>query len=94
MDGSFSSENQIAGNTTNIRGRVQIFGSEPHTFVGIVDQNGSEYSIYPQSQEQVLRTLQGYLVDFTVMLLDEAQGYGSLFLRGGTVTVISWKVIE
>ena len=94
LDGSFPSEHLNAENSQNIRARVRIFGSEPRTFVGLVSEEGREYSVYPQSQEQVLAGLQGYLIDFTVVLLDEAHGYGSLFLRDGTVTVISWRIIE
>ena len=94
LDGSFPSEHLNTGNSINISGRVQIYGNEPHTFVGIVSEDRKVYSVYPQSQEQVLMGLQGYLINFTVVLLDEAQGYGSLFLRDGTVTVISWKIKE
>ena len=93
LDGSFntglSTENSII-----IRGSVRIYGNEPFTYIGIIDQNGLGYSVSPQSQVPVLTELQGYLIDFTVVLLDEPQGYGSLFLQGGTVTVLSWKIIE
>ena len=83
-----------AENTAKILGKIQIYGSEPHTFVGIIDENGREYAVYPPSQEENLRKLQGHLIEFTVILLDEPQGYGSLFLKGETVTPVSWKVIQ
>jgi hypothetical protein len=79
-------------NITNIRGRVEIYGNEPRTFVGIVDENGIEYAVYPPSVGEELRKLQGYLIDFTVVLLDEPQGFSSLLLRGGTVTPIKWEL--
>jgi hypothetical protein len=80
------------GNTIKITGKIQIYGNEPHTFVGIVAEDGAEYAVYPPSKEEELRTLQGYLIEFTVVLLDEPQGFGSLFLKGGTVTPIEWTV--
>ena len=80
--------------TMKIVGRIQIFGNVPHTYVGIVDEDGTQYSVYPPLQDDHLRMLQGRLVEFSVVLLDEGQGYGSLFLRGGTVTALSWEIIE
>ena len=87
-----SMENRME-NTTTIRGKIQIYGSEPHTFVGIVAENGTEYAVFPPSKEEELRMLQGYLIEFTVVLSDEPQGFGSMFLRGGTVTPIEWKIL-
>ena len=82
------------GGDRKIIGTVQIYGSEPHTFVGIVDQDKTEYAVYPASMEDELRKLQGYLIEFTVIFLDEPQGYGSLFLKGGTVTPVKWEIIQ
>jgi hypothetical protein len=81
-------------NTTKITGRVVIYGNEPHTFVGIVGEDGTEYAVYPSDQEEKLRALQGHLIEFTVVLLNESQGYGSLFLKGGTVTPVTWEIIQ
>jgi len=81
-------------NMTKLTGRVQIYGSEPHTFVGIVDENGTEFAVYPPEQEEKLRKLQGHLIEFTVIFLDEPQGYGSLFLKGGTVNPVKWEIIR
>ena len=81
-------------NTLTITGKVQIYGNEPNTFVGIISEDGVEYSVYPQSEEEKLRAFQGNLLEFTVILLEEGRGYGSLFLRGGTVTPVSWKIIQ
>ena len=81
-------------NTAKITGSVRIYGSEPHTFVGIVDENGIEYAVYPPSKEEELRKLQGYLIAFTVVFLDEPKGEGGLYLKGGTVTPLSWEIIR
>ena len=79
--------------TMKILGQIQVYGSEPHTFAGIVAQDGIMYAIYPPSREDELRELQGHLIEFTVTLLDEPKGFGSLFLRGGTVTPLSWEIM-
>ena len=84
--------NENRGTITTITGRVEIYGNEPHTFVGIIDENGIEYAVYPSSKENELRQLQGYIIDFTVLLLNEPQGFGSLFLKGGTVEPIGWEL--
>ena len=81
-------------NTVKITGKVQIYGSVPHTYVGIIDEKGNQYSVYPPSKEEELMGLQGHLVEFTVVLLDEPQGYGSMFLKGGTVTPLEWEIIR
>ena len=87
-DPPVSSEETIV----KITGRVQIYGNEPHTYVGIIDENGTEYAVHPDSVANELRSLQGYLIEFTVVFLDDIQTYGSMFLRGGTVTPIEWVV--
>ena len=81
-------------NTTTITGSVRVFGNEPHTYVGIVDEAGVQYSVYPPEKEAELSKLQGRLINFTVILLAQPQGLGGLFLKGGTVTPVSWEVIE
>ena len=82
------------GGTAKIIGTIQVFGNEPRTFVGIVDQDKTEYAVYPPSREEELRRLQGHLIEFTVVFLDEPHGPGSLFLKGGTVTPIKWEIIQ
>jgi len=82
-------------NTTKITGKVQIYGNEPHTFVGIIDHHDStEYAVYPPSIEEELRRLQGRLIEFTIVKQDEPMGLGGLQLNGGTVTVIEWRIIR
>jgi len=85
-----------AGNTVRITGRVCIYGNEPFTFVGIVEENGTEYAVYPRSTEDELRSLdlQGHLIVFTVVFLDESKGEGGLYLKGGTITPLSWEIIR
>ena len=89
-----STEGQGTKNLIKIIGRVQIYGSEPHTFVGIVDERENEYAVYPPEKENELRRLQGHLIEFTVVFLEKPQAYGSLFLKGGTVTPVTWEIIR
>jgi len=58
-------------NTVKIIGQIQIYGNEPHTFVGIVDENNIEYAVYPPQIEKKLRPLQGNLIEFSVVVLDD-----------------------
>ena len=81
-------------NTIKITGRVEVYGNVPHTYVGIAAEDGNQYAIYPVDMEEQLKGLQGHLIEFTVELLDEGRGYGSLFLRGGTVTPLSWEILQ
>jgi hypothetical protein len=81
--------------TSKITGRVQVYGNEPFTFVGIVDEAGIEYAVYPYSKEAELVWLQGHLIEFTVIFLDDPpRTEASLTLRGGTVTPVSWVIIR
>jgi hypothetical protein len=77
-----------------IVGKVQIYGTDPFTFVGILDQNGSEYAVYPPEKEEEIRTLQGHLIEFQVVFANEQRSYGGLFLEGGTVIPVTWKIIQ
>jgi len=81
------------GRKTTLVGRVVVYGNEPHTFVGIVDEHDVAYSIYPSNNDAELRKLQGNLIEFTVILLDEPQDYAGMVL-GKTLTLIDWKVIK
>ena len=72
---------------------VEIYGNEPHSFVGIVDENGIEYTVYSPESVKELRMLQGHLIKFTVVFV-EPQNYQSMYLKGGTVTPLSWEIIR
>ena len=84
----------IVENTAKIIGSVRIYGNEPFTFVGILDENGTQYAVYPRAKEDELRMLQGHLIEFTVIFLDEPMGEGGMYLKGGTVTPVSWEIIR
>ena len=81
--------------TITIRGTVKIFGNMPHTYVGIRTEDESKtYAVYPPEKEKELKDLQGRLIEFTVILLDKPAGEGSLYLKDGTVTPVSWKIVN
>jgi hypothetical protein len=76
-----------------IRGRVRVWGSEPHTFAGIETTDDKRYAVFPAEKEKEIRDLQGNLIEFTVIFSEKPQGYGSLFLPDGTVTPLSWRIL-
>ena len=88
-------ENQIVDTreTRTIIGRVQVYGNSPFTFVGIEDEEGTEYAVYPKAKETELRELQGYLIEFTVVFHDESKAYGGMYLKGGTVEPVRWEIL-
>jgi hypothetical protein len=76
-----------------IRGRVRVWGNEPHTYAGIETTDDKRYAVFPAEKENEIRDLQGNLVEFTVVFSEKPQGYASLFLRDGSVTPLSWRII-
>jgi len=84
-------EKNPVGKKSTLVGRVVIYGNEPHTFAGIVDEHDVAYSIYPPNNEAELRKLQGNLIEFTVIMLDEPKDYAGKIL-GRSLTLIDWKV--
>jgi hypothetical protein len=80
-------------NTQTLRGYVHIYGAEPRTYIGIVS-GGKVYAVYPHERETELRILQGREIEFSVCFLDIPQGEGSLFLKDGYVTLLSWKILN
>lgn len=89
-----SMKNTSVEEHTKITGKIQIYGNEPHTFVGIVDRDGNEYAVYLSSGEDELRRLQGYLIEFTVVFRNDQRVDGSLYLNGGTVEPIAWVLSQ
>jgi hypothetical protein len=77
-----------------IRGRVVVFGSEPHTYAGIVAEDGKQYNVTPPEKEDEIRKLQGYAVNFTVIFLDVPAGPPGLALQDGAVKLLSWTIEE
>jgi hypothetical protein len=77
-----------------IRGRVRVWGNEPHTYAGIETEDGKQFSVFPAEKEEEIRSLQGNLVEFTVLFAEEPRGAGALFLRDGNVTPLSWRIVE
>ena len=91
---SVRSEDSISvENTVIITGRVVVYGNEPRTYAAIVDTDGVRYAIYPRSRENELRQLQGHLIEFTVIFVDNPSP-GNLSLMGEAVTPISWEIIR
>ena len=88
--GNTKVENTMTENTITITGAVVIFGNEPRTQVGIVDRDNIAFAVFPSSTANELRLLQGHLIEFKVIVLDEPQIPG--FRR--TVTPVEWKILQ
>jgi hypothetical protein len=72
-------------------GSVHIYGSEPHTYVGLQDESdGKVYALADGEKESELRGLQGKRVEFSVKT-GEPRAYPP---SDGTVTVISYKILD
>jgi len=83
------------GTTEIIRGRVKIYGNEPHTYAGIETEDKSKiYAVSPPAIDKVIRELQGHLIEFKVVMLVNPEGEASMFLNDGTVKLVAWKIIE
>ena len=73
----------------NLQGMIKIYGNEPNTWVGIETVPERKiYRVAPSETTAELRTLQGRLLDFTVVLGDTA-----IPGTAGTATVLSWKPV-
>ena len=73
-----------------LSGMVKIYGSEPHTWVGIETvPEGKIYAVDSTEKAKELRALQGRLIDFTV-IIQETTRPG----LAGTAAVLSWNIIR
>ena len=73
-----------------LQGMVKIYGSEPHTWVGIETvPEGKIYAVSPPEKAKELRSQQGYMMEFTVIPGDNAPPAGLPEM----VTLLSWRRI-
>jgi len=81
--------------TEIIRGRVKIYGNEPHTYAGIETEDASKiYAVSPKEMDPVIRELQGHLIEFKVIMNAQPEVEASLYLKDGTIKLVAWKIIE
>lgn len=77
------------------RGQVSVKGSEPHTYVGVTTEDGARtYAVYPEKKADTLRDLQGHLIEFVAVKTDAGAGEASLYLKDGTIEILSWKIVD
>ena len=74
---------------TTLRGTIRIYGNEPHTWVGIMSSEGKIYAVEPPEKAAELRSIQGRLLEFTVIVQ-------SAVVPGidGEATVLSWRYVQ
>ena len=76
-----------------ISGLVHIYGSEPHTFVGFVTDDGKQYSLEVTDKSEVtlkqLQAMQGIHLELAGQLKKKAKGSipGFMELKDGTFFV-------
>jgi hypothetical protein len=82
-------------------GLVHIYGSEPHTSIGIEDEeDGQVYGVQEgtagaaggEFRPEDLRTLQGRRIEFTVKVISPRAAYPPGM--DGTVEIVSWRVLD
>ena len=83
-----------AADTAIIIGMARIYGSGLHTFAGIASEDGKTYAVYPREKETEIRALQGRRIEFTVRFLKSPAGEGGLYLKDGTVTPLTWRILN
>ena len=89
----------VPENARTLLGSIVMFGNEPFSFAGIVEENGAEYAVYPRERREELRLLQGHLIEFTVLPLDEtqraqAQATEGVSLGGGWVMLYHYRIVH
>ena len=77
------------------RGRVVMMGNEPHTYVGIRTEDETKtYAVYPEATAREMSGLQGHLIEFVAVPTDKSAGEASLYLKDGTIRLVSWKIVD
>jgi len=85
-----TSQGRSKNRAITLQGVVKIYGSEPHTAVGIETVPDKKvYGVSPPKKAAELRKMQGRLLEFKVIIEDT----GSLEFEN-TVTVLSWRIIN
>jgi hypothetical protein len=80
--------------TVTLRGHIQIYGSEPHTFVGIVTDDGAQYTLTADADVlNELRHNQGkeLLLTGTVRSGTSEENPAFRTLKDGEFVLESWK---
>ena len=75
-------------------GQIGVYGNEPNTWLGFVDQKGVEYALDATADMlQELRGMQGLILEITGELdaIPEGQPEGFQALSGGTLHVQEFK---
>ena len=95
---AFSGRNKVESaqlEQVTVVGQIGVYGNEPHTWLGFVDNNGMEYGLEASSADLAeLRKLQGYLLEVTGLLEPATEGalVGFHSLSGGKIYVEKYKV--
>ncbi len=75
-------------------GQIGVYGNEPHTWLGFVDNKGVEYGLEASEEDlKELRNLQGILLELSGLLepVPEGQPVGYQTFSGGKIHVEKYR---
>lgn len=90
---AFSGRNKVESaklESVTVVGQIGVYGNEPHTWLGFVDNKGVEYGLEASGKDlKELRNLQGILLELSGLLepVPEGQPVGYQTLSGGKIHV-------
>ena len=94
---SFSGRNKVESaklEPITVVGQIGVYGNEPHTWLGFVDNKGVEYGLEASEADlEELRNLQGILLEISGLLepVPEGQPVGFQTLSGGKIQVEKYQ---
>jgi len=81
-----SGGNKAKPREETLRGMIKIYGSEPHTWVGVETvPEGKVYALVPPEKAEEFRNLQGRLLELRVVFQDTTPPAAD-----GSVTPLAW----
>lgn len=89
----------VSGTEFTFRGRLVMMGNVPHTFFGIRTEDESKtYAFVTTASKQEILALKGHLVEFVAIPVSApdaaAAGEARLYLKGETIRLVSWKIVD
>ena len=94
---SFSGRNKVETaqmEPVTVVGQIGVYGNEPHTWLGFVDNKGVEYGLEASEKDlKELQNLQGILLEISGLLesVSEGKPVGFQTLSGGKIHVEKYQ---
>lgn len=83
-------------NLRTVKGRIQVYGNEPFTFIGIKTTDNKEYAISADEEMcKELRAMQGQLIVITGIIISPLPDtYDFQSLKDGKIEVSEWTILD